>query len=78
MVSVTSYYRCILLNVFKTLNLARVVGGVVCGSAQSLYCVQVCVISCTQSCVIIYVVFVSNCMSFSLFKLNRFVTTYST
>ena len=78
MVNVTSYYRCILLNVFKTLNLASVVGGVVCGSVQSLYCVQVCVISCTQFCVIIYIVFVSNGMYVSLFKLNSLVTTYST
>ena len=71
-----SNYRCILLDV--TLNLAHVVGGVVCGNVQSLYSVQVCVISCTQFCVIIYIVFDSNGMFFSLFKLNSFVTTYST
>ena len=73
-----SNYRCVLLDVFKTLNLAGVVGGVVCGSAQSLYSVQVCVISCTQFCVIIYIVFVSNGMYFLLYILNSFVTTYST
>ena len=46
------FYRC-LLNFFKTLNVAGVAGGVVCGSVQSLYGVQVCVISCMQFCVII-------------------------